>query len=161
MSLFQPAIIIWFSAAEEWSRISQKGRQVYDNDCFTLVPCSRVARPAFQSLAKPKSKPDSAVPLLVLALYIVEYDYVATLLYSLSSISLFFLPVILQSCHPLFICFSSLNICLIILYFYKIKCLYVFFIPIPDRLCGLVGRVPGYRSRGPVSIPGTIRFSEK
>jgi hypothetical protein len=30
-----------------------------------------------------------------------------------------------------------------------------------DRLCGLVVRVLGYRSGGPGSIPGTIRFSEK
>jgi hypothetical protein len=30
-----------------------------------------------------------------------------------------------------------------------------------DHLCGLVVRVPGYRSRGPVSIPGATRFSEK
>jgi hypothetical protein len=30
-----------------------------------------------------------------------------------------------------------------------------------DRLCGLVARVPGYRSRGPDSIPGATRFSEK
>jgi hypothetical protein len=30
-----------------------------------------------------------------------------------------------------------------------------------DRLCGLVVRVPGYRSRGPGSIPGAARFSEK
>jgi hypothetical protein len=30
-----------------------------------------------------------------------------------------------------------------------------------DRLCGLVLRVPGYWSRGPVSIPGANRFSEK
>jgi hypothetical protein len=30
-----------------------------------------------------------------------------------------------------------------------------------DRLCGLVVRVPGYRSRGPSSIPGATRFSEK
>jgi hypothetical protein len=30
-----------------------------------------------------------------------------------------------------------------------------------DRLCGLVLRVPGYRSRGPGSIPGATRFSEK
>jgi hypothetical protein len=29
-----------------------------------------------------------------------------------------------------------------------------------NRLCGLVVRVPGYRSIGPVSIPGTTRFSE-
>jgi hypothetical protein len=30
-----------------------------------------------------------------------------------------------------------------------------------DRLCGLVVRVLGYRSRGPGSIPGTTRFSGK
>jgi hypothetical protein len=30
-----------------------------------------------------------------------------------------------------------------------------------DRLCGLVIRVPGYRSRGQGSIPGATRFSEK
>jgi hypothetical protein len=30
-----------------------------------------------------------------------------------------------------------------------------------DRLCGLVVRVLGYRSRGPGSIPGTTRFCEK
>jgi hypothetical protein len=30
-----------------------------------------------------------------------------------------------------------------------------------DRLCGLVVRVPGYRSRGPISIPSATRFSEK
>jgi hypothetical protein len=30
-----------------------------------------------------------------------------------------------------------------------------------DRLCGLVVRVPGYRSRGPGSIPYATRFSEK
>jgi hypothetical protein len=30
-----------------------------------------------------------------------------------------------------------------------------------DRLCGLVVRVLNYRSRGPGSIPGTTRFSEK
>jgi hypothetical protein len=30
-----------------------------------------------------------------------------------------------------------------------------------DRLCGLVVRVLGYRSRGPCSIPGATRFSEK
>jgi hypothetical protein len=29
------------------------------------------------------------------------------------------------------------------------------------RLCGLVVRVPGYRSRGPGYIPGATRFSEK
>jgi hypothetical protein len=30
-----------------------------------------------------------------------------------------------------------------------------------DRLCDLLVRVPGYRSRGPGSIPGLTRFSEK
>jgi hypothetical protein len=30
-----------------------------------------------------------------------------------------------------------------------------------DCLCGLVVRVPGYRSRGPDSIPGATKFSEK
>jgi hypothetical protein len=30
-----------------------------------------------------------------------------------------------------------------------------------DHLCGLVVRVPDYRSRGPGSIPGPTRFSEK
>jgi hypothetical protein len=30
-----------------------------------------------------------------------------------------------------------------------------------DCLCGLVVRVPDYRSRGPGSIPDTTRFSEK
>jgi hypothetical protein len=30
-----------------------------------------------------------------------------------------------------------------------------------DRLCDLVVRVPGYRSRGPGSIPGATRFTEK
>jgi hypothetical protein len=32
---------------------------------------------------------------------------------------------------------------------------------IQERLCGLMVRVPDYRSRGPDSIPGTTRFSEK
>jgi hypothetical protein len=30
-----------------------------------------------------------------------------------------------------------------------------------DHLCGLVVRVPGYRSKGPSSISGATRFSEK
>jgi hypothetical protein len=30
-----------------------------------------------------------------------------------------------------------------------------------DSLCGLVAKVPGYRSRGQGSIPGATRFSEK
>jgi hypothetical protein len=29
-----------------------------------------------------------------------------------------------------------------------------------DRFCGLVVGVPGYRSRGPASIPGATGFSE-
>jgi hypothetical protein len=32
---------------------------------------------------------------------------------------------------------------------------------LPDRLCGLVVRVLGYRFGGPGSIPGTTRFSDK
>jgi hypothetical protein len=32
---------------------------------------------------------------------------------------------------------------------------------IVDRLCGLVVRVPGYRTRGLGSIPGATRISEK
>jgi hypothetical protein len=30
-----------------------------------------------------------------------------------------------------------------------------------DRVCGLVVTVPVYRSKGPGSIPGATRFSEK
>jgi hypothetical protein len=30
-----------------------------------------------------------------------------------------------------------------------------------ERLCALVVRAPGYRSRGPSSIPNATRFSEK
>jgi hypothetical protein len=30
-----------------------------------------------------------------------------------------------------------------------------------DHLCGLVFRDPAYRSRGPSSIPGATKFSEK
>jgi hypothetical protein len=37
----------------------------------------------------------------------------------------------------------------------------LFYVFVADRLCGLVVRVLGYRSRGPGSIPGTTRFSEK
>jgi hypothetical protein len=44
-------------------------------------------------------------------------------------------------------------------------CTYVFdiiiIIIIIARICGLVVRVPGYRSRGPGLIPGTAKFSEK
>jgi hypothetical protein len=32
--------------------------------------------------------------------------------------------------------------------------------PSPDRVCGLVVRVPAYRSTGPGSIPGAAIFSE-
>jgi hypothetical protein len=38
-------------------------------------------------------------------------------------------------------------------YYYYLNCF--------GRLCGLVVRVPGYRSRGPGSIPGTTRVSDK
>jgi hypothetical protein len=45
------------------------------------------------------------------------------------------------------------------------RCLFLFAFYITVELiyclCGLVVRVPGYRSRGPGLIPGTIRFSEK
>jgi hypothetical protein len=34
-------------------------------------------------------------------------------------------------------------------------------ISVEDRLCGLMVRVPGYRYRGPGSIAGATRFSEK
>jgi hypothetical protein len=37
----------------------------------------------------------------------------------------------------------------------------IFFIYFFDRLCGLMVRVPGYRSRGPGSISDATRFSEK
>jgi hypothetical protein len=38
---------------------------------------------------------------------------------------------------------------------------FLFCVCVCSRLCGLVVRVPGYRSRGPGSIPGSTRFSEK
>jgi hypothetical protein len=31
----------------------------------------------------------------------------------------------------------------------------------PDRLCGVVVRFPGYKSRGPGSVLGATRFSKK
>jgi hypothetical protein len=37
----------------------------------------------------------------------------------------------------------------------------IIIIAMKDRLFGLVVRVPGYRSRGPGSIPGTTRLSVK
>jgi hypothetical protein len=43
------------------------------------------------------------------------------------------------------------------LYIYK----YIYIHIQSDRFCGLVVRVPGYRSRGAVSIPGATTFSEK
>jgi hypothetical protein len=39
--------------------------------------------------------------------------------------------------------------------------LFDWYLNLLDRICGLVVRVPGYRSTGPCSIPGTIRFSVK
>jgi hypothetical protein len=36
--------------------------------------------------------------------------------------------------------------------------IFVLIIKLVDRLCGLVVRVPGYRSKGPGSIPGATRF---
>jgi hypothetical protein len=38
----------------------------------------------------------------------------------------------------------------------KLK-LFIFYLFVGDRLCGLVVRILGYRSGGPVSIPGTTR----
>jgi hypothetical protein len=37
----------------------------------------------------------------------------------------------------------------------------ILYCSILDRLFGLVGRVPGYKSRVPGSIPGAAIFSEK
>jgi hypothetical protein len=37
----------------------------------------------------------------------------------------------------------------------------IIIICVMDRLCSLMVRAPGYRSRGPGSIPGVITFSEK
>jgi hypothetical protein len=39
--------------------------------------------------------------------------------------------------------------------------LYFTFFAFFNRFCGLEVTVPGYRSRGPVSIPGAVRFLEK
>jgi hypothetical protein len=38
-------------------------------------------------------------------------------------------------------------------------CLFAY--TVSDRLCGLVFRVPGYRTRGPDPIPGATRISDK
>jgi hypothetical protein len=43
----------------------------------------------------------------------------------------------------------------------SLACIFKLEYPLSDRLCGLVARVPGYRSRGPGSIPGATGFSEK
>jgi hypothetical protein len=45
----------------------------------------------------------------------------------------------------------------------EVKKMHVFgaLIRVVDRLCGLVVRVPGYRSGGPGSHTGATRFSEK
>jgi hypothetical protein len=42
-----------------------------------------------------------------------------------------------------------------------LKYIAVIDIPIKHRFCALVVRVPGFRSRGPSSIPGATRFSEE
>jgi hypothetical protein len=44
-------------------------------------------------------------------------------------------------------------VCFLLTLFFHVRLL--------DRLCGLVIRVPGYRSRGPCSVPSATRFSEK
>jgi hypothetical protein len=51
-------------------------------------------------------------------------------------------------CISFDLCFLHLKLCVLSIGFL-------------DRLCGVVVRVPGYRSRDPVSIPNTARFSEK
>jgi hypothetical protein len=56
-------------------------------------------------------------------------------------------------------CWKRLRRCIsTLIKFMKAIYLFLAFV-INDRLCGLV--VPGYRSRGPGSIPGADRFSEK
>jgi hypothetical protein len=51
---------------------------------------------------------------------------------------------------------SILSKCLLRNLFLQIK-----FIILSDRFCGIVVRVPDYRSRSPGSIPGATTFSEK
>jgi hypothetical protein len=48
-------------------------------------------------------------------------------------------------------------------FIYNTLCSIIFKLAVTYRgcLCGQVVRVPGYRSRGPGSIPGSTRFSEK
>jgi hypothetical protein len=43
-------------------------------------------------------------------------------------------------------------------YQYTYSCMYILYV---ERLCSLVVRVPGYKSRDPGSIPDATRFSEK
>jgi hypothetical protein len=49
-------------------------------------------------------------------------------------------------------------------FYYGLTVMHCVFRPplvLTDRLCGLVVRIPCYGSRGPGSIPGATRFSEK
>jgi hypothetical protein len=41
---------------------------------------------------------------------------------------------------------------------YEFTVFFPFVVRIKDRLCGLVVKVPGYRFRGPGSIPDATRF---
>jgi hypothetical protein len=64
--------------------------------------------------------------------------------------------------HPVSKHRLSVFLCLDVGHSYKITCkIILLYILIFDRLCILVIRVPGYRSRGKGSIPGATRFSEK
>jgi hypothetical protein len=60
--------------------------------------------------------------------------------------------IVLLFCVVFFVC----NVCFIVC-----VALCAVFCFVLDRLCGLVVTVPGYRSRGPNSIPGATRFSGK
>jgi hypothetical protein len=40
----------------------------------------------------------------------------------------------------------------------RTNCIFKYYLERNDRLCGLVVRVSGYRSRGPGSIPGDTRL---
>jgi hypothetical protein len=55
-----------------------------------------------------------------------------------------------------YINYSAQDICIISNIIFPIIVIYI-----SDHLCGLVVRVPGYRSRGLGSIPGAIRILEK
>jgi hypothetical protein len=64
------------------------------------------------------------------------------------------LPVIILPNAPYFI-FSLYYMCIY-------RCIiYILLVYYSDRFCGLVVKVPGYRSRGPGSILGATGFSEK